>query len=504
MVRLHLDTGGAHRHIVLDHVLTDGTLRAATPRPAGIYEQHTQLMARPSSARPALSLPPQPTSRPGSAIRPGMRVRELNKRPVSAHALSRHRPLSARSPFASEGRGGGNAAGILGPLGGLAISGGSTLAATPPHPGSLLEQVLASSSASDRVSGAVSMARPTDSWALTGMDDAAVLPGSSRSEARTVEGGTPAAVSVPSQPSSPRSLSSSPRRSSTLRASRLKDKAAEDAGEGAAPSPSALPPMEVRSARTRAKEALSAMLELSAESYVELAFDATSGAYQYEDEQLAAAKVFDQRHVALTGAARRHLVHLEYDPTARSVDASYKAQIGYVRRNRYFVPEAVGAVRAIKAKRKRKPRWRLETSCWAARLTHGNSKDFFETPQAMHRLFMADWAIAQRSHELAYYIVKCHHDPTTWRDIDKNGVHDEVDEVREALWQHHRVLYGAFDYYSTLYSDNENSLGEPDVFNMSFTAYMAMVASGATAHHAQLPVHAQCSAHRTPLRRLPS
>ena len=83
-------------------------------------------------------------------------------------------------------------------------------------------------------------------------------------------------------------------------------------------------------------------------------------------------------------------------------------------------------------------------------------------------------------------------------------MHDEVDEVREALWQHHRVLYGAFDYYSTLYSDNENSPGEPDVFNMSFTAYMAMVASGATAHHAQLPVHAQCSAHRTPLRRRPS
>ena len=35
------------------------------------------------------------------------------------------------------------------------------------------------------------------------------------------------------------------------------------------------------------------------------------------------------------------------------------------------------------------------------------------------------------------------------------------------------MIYGAFDYYAVLYSENENSPGEPDVFNMSFNAYMA-------------------------------
>ena len=46
--------------------------------------------------------------------------------------------------------------------------------------------------------------------------------------------------------------------------------------------------------------------------------------------------------------------------------------------------------------------------------------------------------------------------------------------MRETLWQHHRLLYGAHDYYSCLYSDNENAPGEPDVFNISFHAFMNM------------------------------
>ena len=78
-------------------------------------------------------------------------------------------------------------------------------------------------------------------------------------------------------------------------------------------------------------------------------------------------------------------------------------------------------MRVLQKRKRRKPRWRLETSCWAARLTSGNSKDFFETADAMRKLFLADWNVAQRAHQLAYHIVRCHKDPTTWRDIDKNG-----------------------------------------------------------------------------------
>ena len=47
--------------------------------------------------------------------------------------------------------------------------------------------------------------------------------------------------------------------------------------------------------------------------------------------------------------------------------------------------------------------------------------------------------------------------------------------MREALWSHHRLVYGAYDYYAALYSDNENTPGEPDVFNISFNSYMQFV-----------------------------
>ena len=162
-------------------------------------------------------------------------------------------------------------------------------------------------------------------------------------------------------------------------------------------------------------------------------------------------------------------------PTDIEVRRRFDVSVRHVRRNRYFIPEKAGTHRAIKPRRKR-IRWRLETSCWAERLTKGNSLDFFETTEALRRMFMVDWDVARRSHELAWSIVKWQHEPSTWRDLDRNsvnsGAYTEVDEVREALWQHHRMIYGAFDYYSVLYSENENAPGEPDVFNMSFNAFM--------------------------------
>ena len=43
--------------------------------------------------------------------------------------------------------------------------------------------------------------------------------------------------------------------------------------------------------------------------------------------------------------------------------------------------------------------------------------------------------------------------------------------MREALFRHHRVIYGAFDYYATLYS--EEAISEVDVWNLTFNAYLA-------------------------------
>lgn len=46
----------------------------------------------------------------------------------------------------------------------------------------------------------------------------------------------------------------------------------------------------------------------------------------------------------------------------------------------------------------------------------------------------------------------------------------QVGKVAEALWEHHDLIYGAFDYYAALHSDMETSTDEPDVFSISFSA----------------------------------
>ena len=239
-----------------------------------------------------------------------------------------------------------------------------------------------------------------------------------------------------------------------------------------------LPPVQKRSAREKARAALEALLAMSSDEYVELAFSAASlsNGYQFDDEAFAAATAFDERHQGFSSEARGHLLQLEITPTDLGVRHRFKTSVVDVRRNRYFTRETVDGVRRIKPSRRRKRNpWSLETSCWKDRKRLGNSKDFFETPDAIRKLFMADWGMAVRSHELAWYIVKCQNEPQTWRDLDRHGSFGEVEEVREALWRHYHALYGAFDYYAVLYSENENAPGEPDVFNMSFNAFMQFV-----------------------------
>ena len=177
-----------------------------------------------------------------------------------------------------------------------------------------------------------------------------------------------------------------------LHASKGDDDDDDEEEEGAMPADS-------RSARERARAALEAMLTLSAEQYVDLAFEVDSGSLMFDEPQVRAASAYDQRHTALTGAARKNLIALEYDPTCMFNAEAYASHVCRVRRNRYFVPEAALEWHAIKAKvkRRRRPRWRLETSCWAPRKANGNSKDFFETPDAMRQMFNFDWGVAVRS-----------------------------------------------------------------------------------------------------------
>ena len=73
----------------------------------------------------------------------------------------------------------------------------------------------------------------------------------------------------------------------------------------------------------------------------------------------------------------------------------YQRQLLQLRRNRYFLRETVTHASGVRARRRRKPRWKLETSCWAERAKSGNSKDLFETADALRRMFDTDWGAAQ-------------------------------------------------------------------------------------------------------------
>lgn len=103
---------------------------------------------------------------------------------------------------------------------------------------------------------------------------------------------------------------------------------------------------------------------------------------------------------------RTHLVRLEETPSDLPQQAGYRTGLLDLRRNRFVVRETVEGLTAAKAKKRKKARWRLETSCWAPRKASGNSLDFFETSKAMRRLFDIDWSVASKAHELSWYVLR--------------------------------------------------------------------------------------------------
>ena len=55
-------------------------------------------------------------------------------------------------------------------------------------------------------------------------------------------------------------------------------------------------------------------------------------------------------------------------------------------------------------------------------LTHTHTHTHTLTPT----LTQVDWAVASRSHGLAWFIVKKSHDPSLWRDLDRGAEYEEV------------------------------------------------------------------------------
>ena len=49
----------------------------------------------------------------------------------------------------------------------------------------------------------------------------------------------------------------------------------------------------------------------------------------------------------------------------------------------------------------------------------------------------------------------------------------EVAEAKEAVWDHHMLIYGAFDYYSAEYSGTADEHAEHNVYSLNFSGYLA-------------------------------
>lgn len=81
--------------------------------------------------------------------------------------------------------------------------------------------------------------------------------------------------------------------------------------------------------------------------------------------------------------------------------------------------------------------------------------------------------------------------PGFTRHIIKSGKADldEVEHVRETLWTHARVIYGAFDYWAALYSKAVDAMSEPTVYDISFPSFLHFCRCVKIPHPQDLPAY---------------
>ena len=187
---------------------------------------------------------------------------------------------------------------------------------------------------------------------------------------------------------------------------------------------------------------------------------------------LAAAAAFDERHVQLSARGERMLRHLPKAKATIEATTSFYASLNAVRWNRFLPPQPIGEstwaeVPALlkRGAPKRESGWRLEESIWAPRAEQCDAKDFYDNERVEQRMFDLDWSRARNANELSRVIVR--HDDNATVDADGDGVADEVSEVEQVLWEHHHLIYTAFDFFA--------SLGAKDIFHVDANAWTLLV-----------------------------
>lgn len=87
---------------------------------------------------------------------------------------------------------------------------------------------------------------------------------------------------------------------------------------------------------------------------------------------------------------------------------------------------------------------------WKKRALASDAKEIFDTPEIEYRRFAADW-MATVGAGITKVVLRHDDDPAA--DDDGDGIPDEVQEVGEVLWHHHRVLCALFSFYAALHHE---------------------------------------------------
>ena len=181
---------------------------------------------------------------------------------------------------------------------------------------------------------------------------------------------------------------------------------------------------------------------------------------------------FNARHISRTGSAKKLLSRLKQVPD-QLVKPKFEVALRECFQTRFWPDESPDSKRVRNAERKvirRHKPWRLEDSpIWSLRKLSGNSLDFYETDDAMSRLFETDWQLA--GHGVAKLLGSDAADPSEFYRSN----------AAVSLWRHSQLIYGAFDYYSAILesgSNKDNEDGEVDIFMMSYNSYCAFTRDG--------------------------
>uniref|UniRef100_A0A7S4C291 Uncharacterized protein n=1 Tax=Chrysotila carterae TaxID=13221 RepID=A0A7S4C291_CHRCT len=173
---------------------------------------------------------------------------------------------------------------------------------------------------------------------------------------------------------------------------------------------------------------------------------------------LSALDSFDDRHRARVSRAEAAVQQIQHDPTSKARASRTEQLLWEIRYNRvYFDPKGESQPRADGPARPSQtappaevahtPEWQIEQSVWAKRRLHTDSRTFTNTEKIERKMFEHDWEQAMQCSGFVRAILRADDDGAA--DADNDGVADELAEVKLVLWEHHQLLYRAFDYYAS-------------------------------------------------------